>query len=69
VPRLELLEDRVLLDNQLYNAILTSAQRDALLAGLQGVSNWTQTLDNYSKIAQQIPFINQASGQPRRYRR
>jgi Ca2+-binding RTX toxin-like protein len=56
---LEPLEPRLLLD---ATSPLLPAQLVALENGLQGFADWANTLDNFDKLSQQLPLVNQAVG-------
>lgn len=57
--RVEVLEDRTLLDG---NAPLGAAKAP-LLAGLQGLSDWSRSLNSFGKLGQQLAVIDQSIGQ------
>lgn len=56
----EILEDRRLLS--LSNMSLLAAQQTALENGLQGLATWSNSLDQYGLLAQQLPIVDQSVG-------
>jgi len=56
---LEPLEPRLLLD---ATTPLLPAQVAALQTGLQGLSDWANTLDNFDKLSQNLPLVDKAVG-------
>src|SRR5207244_178387 len=59
----EQLEQRLPLDGGLASATLSSAQRQALLDGLNGVASWTDSLESFNKLAQQVSLVDTSIGQ------
>ncbi len=61
--RFEFLENRLLLDGELGNVLLTPGQRQALLDGLQGVAVWSDSLAGHQRAAQPIALVGKSIGQ------
>jgi hypothetical protein len=63
-PRLELLEDRTLLDGGLVNAAITQAQANGILGGLHGLVTFANSLDAYGLLNQNLPGIRLLQNAP-----
>ena len=58
--RIEMLEERRLLS--LSPVVLSTGQQSALENGLQGLATWTNSLDQYGNLVQQLPVVDQSIG-------
>ena len=57
--RYEVLEDRRLLS---VTMPLTQVQQNALVSGLQGLSQWAEQLAPYAQLGQQLPLVADSVG-------